>query len=57
VIDRPNADAGSTQISGEIWVVDINSIGGRHEMLHELNRRDVITNLLVWLSDTLERNS
>lgn len=22
--------------------------GGRHEMLHKLNRRDVITNLLVW---------
>jgi alpha-beta hydrolase superfamily lysophospholipase len=28
--------------------------GGRHEMLHELNRRDVITNLLVWMSGTLE---
>jgi alpha-beta hydrolase superfamily lysophospholipase len=24
--------------------------GGRHEMLHETNRRDVITNLLVWIS-------
>ena len=24
--------------------------GGRHEMLHEINRRDVITNLLVWIS-------
>jgi alpha-beta hydrolase superfamily lysophospholipase len=31
--------------------------GGRHEMLHELNRRDVITNLLVWLSGILERSS
>ena len=31
--------------------------GGRHEMLHELNRRDVITNLLVWISGTLERAS
>jgi hypothetical protein len=25
--------------------------GGRHEMLHEINRRDMITNLLVWISD------
>lgn len=24
--------------------------GGRHEMLHEVNRRDVITNLLVWIA-------
>jgi hypothetical protein len=24
--------------------------GGRHEMLHETNRRDVITNLLAWIS-------
>ena len=31
--------------------------GGRHEMLHETNRRDVITNLLVWLSRILERSS
>jgi alpha-beta hydrolase superfamily lysophospholipase len=23
--------------------------GGRHDMLHELNRRDVFTNLLVWI--------
>jgi PAS domain S-box-containing protein len=30
---------------------------GRHEMLHEVNRRDVITNLLVWLSGILKRNS
>jgi alpha-beta hydrolase superfamily lysophospholipase len=28
--------------------------GGRHEMLHELNRRDVITNLLVWMSGVLK---
>jgi alpha-beta hydrolase superfamily lysophospholipase len=28
---------------------------GRHEMLHELNRRDVFTNLLVWISGILER--
>jgi alpha-beta hydrolase superfamily lysophospholipase len=24
--------------------------GGRHEMLHEINRREVITDLLVWMS-------
>src|SRR5712691_6156151 len=31
--------------------------GGRHEMLHELNRWDVITNLLVWLSSVVKRSS
>jgi len=31
--------------------------GGRHEMLHELNRRDVFTNLLVWISGILQRAS
>jgi alpha-beta hydrolase superfamily lysophospholipase len=31
--------------------------GGRHDMLHELNRRDVITNLLVWISGILKRAS
>jgi alpha-beta hydrolase superfamily lysophospholipase len=31
--------------------------GGRHEMLHEINRCDVFTNLLVWVSGTLERPS
>jgi hypothetical protein len=31
--------------------------GGRHEMLHELNRRDVITNLFVWISGIHERSS
>ena len=31
--------------------------GGRHEILHELNRRDVITNLLVWMSSIVERRS
>lgn len=33
--------------------------GGRHEMLHELNRREVITNLLVWIAGVLAgtRNS
>src|SRR6266567_6679508 len=28
--------------------------GGRNEMLHEINRRDVITNLLVWMSSIVE---
>jgi alpha-beta hydrolase superfamily lysophospholipase len=28
--------------------------GGRHEMLHELNRREVFTDLLVWISGLLE---
>jgi hypothetical protein len=31
--------------------------GGRHEMLHELNRCVVFTNLLVWISGILERAS
>ena len=31
--------------------------GGRNEMLHEINRRDVITKLLVWLSGIFERSS
>jgi alpha-beta hydrolase superfamily lysophospholipase len=31
--------------------------GGRHEMLHELNRREVFTNLLGWISSILERES
>ena len=31
--------------------------GGRHEMLHELNRREVFTNLLVWISGILKRES
>src|SRR5438874_12300879 len=31
--------------------------GGRHEMLHEINRRDVITNLFVWMSSVVERRS
>jgi len=28
--------------------------GGRHEMLHELNRHEVITNLLAWICDLPE---
>ena len=36
--------AGLTSIAHDFYS------GGRHEMLHETNRRDVITNLLVWIS-------
>src|SRR5436853_4601899 len=28
---------------------------GCHEMLHEINRRDVITNLLIWISGILKK--
>jgi alpha-beta hydrolase superfamily lysophospholipase len=31
--------------------------GARHEMLHEINRRDVITNLLVWISGVVNEAS
>ena len=34
-----------------------NRPAGRHEMLHETNRRDVITNLLVWISGILEKGA
>jgi alpha-beta hydrolase superfamily lysophospholipase len=50
LIDRYRS-AGITSIAHDFYQ------GGRHEMLHETNRRDVITNLLVWLSGTLERTS
>ncbi len=40
--------AGLTSIAHDFYP------GGRHEMLHELNRRDVITNLLVWISGILK---
>ena len=50
LIDRYGS-AGLTSIAQDFYS------GGRHEMLHEINRRDVITNLLVWLSGILERSS
>ena len=31
--------------------------GGRHEMLHELNRGEVITNLLAWISRVLKNSA
>jgi alpha-beta hydrolase superfamily lysophospholipase len=50
LIDRYRS-AGITSIATDFYQ------GGRHEMLHELDRRDVFTNLLVWISGTLERES
>jgi alpha-beta hydrolase superfamily lysophospholipase len=46
LIDRYRS-AGLTSIAHDFYS------GGRHEMLHERNRRDVITNLLVWISGVL----
>jgi alpha-beta hydrolase superfamily lysophospholipase len=43
--------AGITSIAHDLYP------GGRHEMLHELNRREVFTNLLVWISSILKRAS
>jgi alpha-beta hydrolase superfamily lysophospholipase len=48
LIDRYRS-AGLTSITHDFYT------GSRHEMLHELNRRDVITNLLVWISGVLPR--
>jgi alpha-beta hydrolase superfamily lysophospholipase len=48
LIDRYRS-AGFTSITHDFYS------GGRHEMLHEINRRDVITNLLVWISGLLNR--
>ena len=50
LIDRYRS-AGLTSIAQDFYS------GGRHEMLHEINRRDVITNLLVWLSGILQKSS
>jgi alpha-beta hydrolase superfamily lysophospholipase len=46
LIDRYRS-AGLTSIAQDFYS------GGRHEMLHETNRRDVITNLVVWISGVL----
>ena len=54
---------GVRALENRYWSVGMTSIshdlyeGGRHEMLHELNRRDVITNLLVWLSSVVKGSS
>jgi len=50
LIDRYRS-AGLSSITHDFYT------GGRHEMLHEINRRDVITNLLVWMSSIVERRS
>jgi alpha-beta hydrolase superfamily lysophospholipase len=50
LIDRYRS-AGITSIAHDFYK------GGRHEMLHELNRRDVITNLLNWITGILEKPS
>ena len=50
LIERYRA-AGITSMSHDFYY------GGRHEMLHELNRREVFTNLLVWISGILGRAS
>jgi alpha-beta hydrolase superfamily lysophospholipase len=46
LIDRYRS-AGLTSISHDFYA------GGRHDMLHEMNRRDVITNVLVWIAGVL----
>jgi len=43
--------AGITSINHDFYP------SGRHEMLHELNRREVVTNLLVWISGVLQEAS
>jgi alpha-beta hydrolase superfamily lysophospholipase len=48
LIDRYRS-AGLTSITHDFYTA------GRHEMLHEFNRRDVITNLLVWISGALDK--
>ena len=40
-------NAGIHRISHNIYA------GGRHEMLNEINRGEVMTNLLLWISDVL----
>src|SRR4030095_1042516 len=50
LIDRYRS-AGFTSVAHDFYS------RGRHEMLHEINRRDVITNLLVWMSSIVERSS
>jgi alpha-beta hydrolase superfamily lysophospholipase len=50
LIDRYRS-AGLTSIAHDFYSA------GRHEMLREINRRDVITNLLVWMSSIVERRS
>jgi alpha-beta hydrolase superfamily lysophospholipase len=48
LIDRYRSNAGLTSIAHDFYS------GGRHKTVHEVNRPDVITNLLVWTSGILE---
>jgi alpha-beta hydrolase superfamily lysophospholipase len=50
LIDRYRS-AGLASITHDFYT------GGRNEMLHETNRRDVIANLLVWISRIVETRS
>jgi len=50
LIDRYRS-AGLASIAHDFYT------GGRNEMLHETNRGDVITNLLVWMSSIVESRS
>ncbi len=50
-LEKRYRSAGMASISHDFYE------GGRHEMLHELNRRNVITNLLVWLSSVVKSSS
>src|SRR6266850_5209596 len=50
LIDRYRS-AGLASIAHDFYT------GGRNEMLHEINRRDVITNLVVWISGVLKKAS
>jgi alpha-beta hydrolase superfamily lysophospholipase len=50
LIDRYRS-AGLTSVAQDFYS------GARHEMLHEINRRDVITNLLIWISGVLNKAS
>ena len=50
LVDRYRS-AGVTAVAHDFYP------GGRHEMLHEINRREVFTNLLVWISGIIETAS
>ena len=54
---RANAPLGPLVPAGLASIAKDFYTGGRHEMLHEINRRDVITNLLVWISGILKKSS
>ena len=47
LVDRYRS-AGLTSLTHDFYS------GGRHEMLHEVNRRDVMTNLLAWIAGLLK---